>query len=417
MKLQRLRSNFFNGVWLYGSVALLLLGMALNQPALSTLALLLLVTAGASFLWGHQALNRLGYERQLSANRVFRGESLRLTARLINDKWLPLPWIEVEDQVSDRLRVRQQESLPSSRPGVTVLRTLTSAGPFEQVSWSFQIDCPQRGSFPFGPVTIRSGDLFGFFSRREQMASEERVLVYPRVVPLQALGLPARFPFGATRAQQHLLSDPLRTIGIREYRPEDSFRHIHWKASARLQAPQVKVFEPTVTVHLGIFLNITTHEHYWEGVDVEHAETAISAAASLATYGIENQYLVGVYANGVLAGSDQMLRVYPGLGTNQLTAMMEGLARLTTMSASSFPGLLLDEARRFPWGSTIIVITALMTGALSEALASVLRGGQRVLLLRIGEIEVPALEGLTVYTMPEPWFSTDREEQGPSDGI
>ncbi|MBX6341227.1 MAG: DUF58 domain-containing protein, partial [Thermomicrobiaceae bacterium] len=285
-------------------------------------------------------------------------------------------------------------------PGTRILRITTAARWFERVSWTFRIECPERGAFSVGPASLRAGDLFGFYSRRLPLEGQAQVVVYPRVVPLEDLGLPPRHPFGETRVPQHLLTDPSRTVGVREYRPEDSFRFIHWKATARMQEVQVKVFEPTVTVQLGIFLNLDTFERYWEGVDYERAESAIVAAASLAAYGLEQRQLVGIYANGVLHGSDQALRIHPGRGPDQLAAILDGLAKLTPLAVTSFPRLLAQEARRFPWGSTVVVVSALMTGSLASVLADLLAAGHRVVLLRVGAYEVPPLAGLTVHTLP-----------------
>lgn len=396
-----MRSLFFSGVWFYGAAGLLLLGMALRQPALSILAFLTLLTAASSRLWGQHALDHIEYERRLSARRVFPGESVELVTSLTNRKWLPLPWIELEDQVSDRLRVRDQEALPSARPGTTVLRLTTAARPYERISWSFHLDCPHRGAFSIGPSSLRSGDLFGFFTRHEVREKTDQLLVYPRIVPLERLGLPPRQPFGEARAAFHLVPDPARTVGVRDYRPEDAFRFVHWKATARLQEVQVKVFEPAVAVQLGIFLNLDTYERPWEGIDYLRAESAIVAAASLASHGLEEREQVGVYANGVLVGSDQHLRVHPGLGPRQLSAILEGLAKLTPLSATSFVRLLRQETRRFPVGSTLVVISAVMTEALSASLAELLMGRRKVVLLQVGEVEDPELPGLEVHSLPE----------------
>lgn len=397
----RVRSHFFSTIWVYGALTLLLLGMALRQPALSILALLTLLTAGGSWLWSRYSLDNVEYTRKLSAERIFRGESILLTASVINRKWLPLAWLEVEDQISDRVKVRERETLPSSRPGTTLLRITTSVRWFERVSWTFHIDCPERGAFAIGPLSLRSGDIFGFFSRRERVEGRGRIIVYPRIIPLEQLGLPPLHPFGAARVPRHLITDPSRTVGIREYRPEDSFRFIHWKATARLQKMQVKVFEPTVSVQLGVFLSLDTYERYWEGVDYERAESAIVAAGSLAADALDRRYAVGMYANGVLAGSDQTLRIHPGRGPNQLPVILEGLAKLTPLAATNFPRMLREEGRRFPWGSTVVVVSALMTNALVIALAELLAAGHRVVLVRVGEFEPPPLQGLTVHTLPD----------------
>lgn len=410
MEQHRVRSYFFNAIWFYGSGVLLLLGMALRQPALSILAFLTLLTAGSSKLWSRHALDGLTYKRRLSNNRAFRGESITLTTELVNHKWLPLPWIEVEDQVSDRIRLRNQETLPSNRPGTTILRLTTSVRWFERVSWTFKLDCPHRGAFFVGPLSLRSGDLFGFFSEQQRFREVDRILVYPRILPIEDLGLPPRHPLGDSRAVHQLIADPTRTVGVREYRPEDSFRFINWKASAKLQETQVKVFEPTVSLQLGIFLNLDTFERPWEGIDYTRAESAITAAASLASHSIESRYLVGIYANGVMAGSDQSLRIPPSLGPSQLATVLEGLAKLTPLAATNFQRLLHDEASRFPWGSTIVIITSLMTAALRQTIEELLNERHRVILLRVGEFQVPALPNLVVHTLPDNLIGTDSEE-------
>lgn len=401
MEEQRLRGTVFTSGWLYGAGLLLVLGMALREPALSIFALLTLLTAGLSRLWGRHALDGLEYERRLSATRAFPGETVELTTSLTNRKWLPLPWLELEDQVSDRLKVRDQEALPSTRPGTTVLRLTTAARPFERVQWRFQLDCPHRGAFSIGPASLRSGDLFGFFTRQQGWEATDQLLVYPRVVPLERLALPPLQPFGEARASRHPVLDPSRTVGVREYRPDDAFRFVHWKATARLGDVQVKVFEPAVTVQLGLFLNLDSYERPWEGIDYLRVESAIVAAASLARHGLKAREQVGVFANGVLVGSDQHLRVRPALGPNQLQAILEGLAKLTPLASTSFVRLLRLEAPRFVTESTLVVISAVMTASLATELAELLVTRRRVVLLTVGEVSAPELPGLSVYRLPE----------------
>ena len=220
-------------------------------------------------------------------------------------------------------------------------------------------------------------------------------------VALPELGIPPRQAFGADRAPRSLLPDPLRTVGVRDYHPEDSFRHLHWKATARAQQLQVRVFEPTTVTQLGVFLNLDTFQHYWEGLDTVHSEAAITAAASLASHGAGERYAVGVYANGLLAGSDQTLRLAPGLGPAQLTRVLEGLAKLSPFATVDFPHLLQAETLRFPWGSTIVVITALMTPPLAATLASLREAGHRPVLVAVDRLTAPPIRGLTVHHLPD----------------
>jgi uncharacterized protein (DUF58 family) len=394
------RNHFFSPALLYSAGAFLLLGMILGQPAISLLAATVFITAGVSWMWTRYALESLQFERHLSEDRAFRGEQLTATFKLENTGWLPLAWVEIDDHVSDRVRPVDIDLLPADRIGSTTIRHSTPIRWKQRITWRVNIECLERGSHHFGPATIRSGDPFGFFTRQMIIPGEQRFLVYPDIVTLSELKLPPDFPFGSRRVPRHLLTDPIHVIGVRDYAPDDSIRHIHWKASARLQHPQVKIFEPTVDLHAGLFLDLDTFERYWEGMDSVRAESAIITAASAASHLLNQRAMVGLAANAVVSGSDQNLRVPPGRGPRQLDSILEGLARLSPMAVSSFPRLLSTEARRYPTGSTIVVIACLMTEPLEIAMQTVIENGQRLVLVRIGDVRVPRIPGLEIMMVP-----------------
>src|SRR5687767_51102 len=105
----RARSIFFNSVWLWSAGFLILLGPALAERALALLGLLTLVTAGGAWLWARYALSHVVYNRTLEADRIFPGEQVAMRVSLVNRKLLPLAWIDIEDQIPDRLRIVEQE--------------------------------------------------------------------------------------------------------------------------------------------------------------------------------------------------------------------------------------------------------------------------------------------------------------------
>jgi uncharacterized protein (DUF58 family) len=396
-----IRTHFFNAIWLYTAGALLVLGMIIGQPAISLLAAAVFITAGLTWLWTRQALVGLEFDRYLSNTRAFRGETLTVTFKLENTGWLPLAWVEVDEHISDRVRPKQLAGMPSDRIGSTIVRHATPLRWKQRVTWTVELECDERGVHDIGPTSLRSGDPFGFFTRQKLIERMRSFLVYPDVVPLKEMQFPPNFPFGVRRVRQHLLTDPLHTIGVRDYAPDDSIRHMHWKASARLQSPQVKVFEPTVELQTGLFLNLDTFERYWEGMDSVRVESAIITAASIASDLLNKRALVGLSANAVMTGSDQNLRIPPGRGPRQLESILEGLARLSPMAVSNFPRLLTSGARRYPAGSTIVVIACIMTAPLEIALQTLIENAQRVVLVRVGEIPVPNLPRLHVVTVPE----------------
>lgn len=399
-QLSRSRSLFFSTYWLYGSALLVLLGMLLRERAISLLGLLTLCTAGGAWLWSRYSLDNIEYARTLSTDRVFSGDRLTMHVSIVNRKFLPLAWLEIEDEIGDRLRIVGRNVMPSGVPGLALLRITTAVRWYERVTWTIEVECPARGLHPLGPVSLRSGDLFGFFTRRDSIADKVSVTVYPKIADLDEIGIPARHLFGEQRIQRHIITDPSRTIGIRDYRPEDSIRFVHWKATARTQTLQSRVFEPSTTLQFGVFLNLDTFEKYWEGLDFNRAEGAIVTAATIAIRALDAGHAAGMYANGVAGGSDQPLRVRPGRSRNQDEEILTGLAKLSPIASLNFPAILRAETSRFPIGSTIVVVTAMMSSGLAAILDELVREGHHVVVVTIDEVDVPPIRRVTTVEVP-----------------
>jgi hypothetical protein len=149
-------------------------------------------------------------------------------------------------------------------------------------------------------------------------------------------------------------------------------------------------------LQLAIFANLDTFEHYWEGLDVVTAERVIEVAASVASWATGERYAVGMYANGVVAGSDQALRVPPGRGPAQLPRVLEGLAKISPYSTVAFVRSVRAGSVRLPWGSTVVVVTSLLPEGLLAQLTGLMAGGYRVVLVTVGEVDVPLVRGLVV---------------------
>ena len=348
----RARSLFFNGAWIYGSAALLVVGMASGNQALTLLALFVLVTAGLARVWNHFSLTRVSYTRTLSATRALPDDTVTLTLTLVNRKLLPLPWLAIEDELSDGVRVLDREAMPSGTPGPANHPHLHRRPAVRacQLADCAPLPGPRRAQLRAGHAPLRRP--LRLLQQPALGVVEDQLLVYPRVVSLKDLGLPPRRPFGETRVVRHLLTDPTRVVGVRDYRPEDPFRAIHWKATARQGNLQVRVYEPTTMLQFGIFVNLDTFDHYWEGLDIELSEIAIVIAASIADWADQQRYAVGVYAERAHTRVGSGPAGPPGRAAGQLTEILEGLAKVTPYSTLNFARTLRLEAVRFPWGST-----------------------------------------------------------------
>lgn len=386
----------------YGGVVILVIGIAARQITLVSVGLLAVLLFGAAWLWQRFCLTGVEYTRRFSEDHVFWGETVDLTISLVNRKLLPLSWIETDEEYSDKLVFVDRETDAVSGVGLIGLEHATSLRWFERVTWHYQVRCPNRGLFLFEQVSLRSGDIFGLHTRSEDRPLRGRLFVYPRLVPLPELGLPARYPFGEVRSTRQLLEDPTRSAGVRDYRPGDPYKRIHWPATAHRADLQVRVFEQTTTQVLAVFLNIETFLYYWEGIEPERAEWAISVAASLARYADEQRYSFGLYSNASVTESGEAVRILPGRSPHQLIRILESLARLTVLPVQGFVELLRVEGTRLPWGSTLVVVTPIIPDFLEVALLRLKERGHKVVLCALTPKPPPTLPGILTYHLPLP---------------
>jgi len=375
----------FNRAWI--SLALILIPMALffNAPALLVISAFLATTLPIAWWWNRTSLNKVAYERTFGERRAFPGEVVDLSLRVVNQKLLPLGWLQVEDRWSMALPPEDGTLFPSPTGYEGYFRSAFAVRWFERVNRRYRIRCTRRGFYPFGPARLKSGDVFGLFFRERTEAHLDWLIVYPQVLPLETLGFPPKEPLGEVKATWRIFEDPSRAVGVRDHQPQDSFRHVHWKATARRQDLQVKVYEPTTSQHLVIFLNVATFLKHWQGIDPGLLERAISVAASIARYGVEERYLLGLIANGSIPHSDQPIKVLPSRRPDQLARVLEALAAVTSFATASIESLLMTESPRLPWGSTLVVVTAIVTEDLLAALLRLHDVGRRLVLVSLEE--------------------------------
>jgi uncharacterized protein (DUF58 family) len=197
----------------------------------------------------------------------------------------------------------------------------------------------------------------------------------------------------------------MRTVGVREYRPGDSPRRLHWKATARApgQALQVKLFEPTTSHRLHVLLNVSTSEENWswQGYDPEALEAAITTAASVANWGVEHGLLIGLAANAKIFHSTSSVRILPSRDPRQLMHIFEALAKLVPMGSMSTEMLVDIEGRELAYGTTVVMVTSVASQSLVHQLQQLKRRGHRPVLLLITSADEPLapLDGMPAYAI------------------
>jgi uncharacterized protein (DUF58 family) len=400
------------GAWIFITVLLLILAVILKQAPLFIVAALFFLTSGVARMWSRYSLSRLQFERKLSAKRVFWGDSLTLDISISNAKVLPLPWIMVQDEVPRGVTFLKGKLAPSHKSNREVLSNFLSLSWYHKLTRRYPIQCQKRGVFDFGPATISSGDPFGFFRNKLNYAKTDRLLVYPKILPLEDIGIPSRHPFGDLRVKRHLFEDPVLVMTTREYVSGDPMKYIHWKSTARLQRLQSRVFEHTTTIDMALFVDTRSaaDTNYWSIISPDFLETAILTAAAISNHSFKEGYKVGWYANEYYFQSEHLMKLAPSNNPDQLRSILEGLAQIQGIPALTMDKLLIREARQLPWETTIVMITAVPTLELVTALKRFKRAGRRVALVVIGPDSLPGnLEGIQVYRVSEEVYRKNLE--------
>jgi uncharacterized protein (DUF58 family) len=387
--------------WLLIAVLILIISLAMQQVQLALICLLFLLTGSVSRLWNKYCLHRIEYKRRLSSNRVFFGEEVVYEIEITNRKPLPLPWLQIEDELPEKVALLKGKTTSTTEDRV-ILSNIFPVNMYHRVKRRFPMRCLQRGTFIFGPSNIRSGDIFGFFRKEKHIDTLDYLFVYPRLVPLEKLGIASKQFFGDIRLKRHLFTDPVLTAGVRDYIPGDSLKRIHWKSTARLGKLQTRVYEPTTTVDLSIFLDVRTLKAPLWGSIYQLQELGIITAASISHYALEAGFRVGLYVNQITRFSHGTVQVPHSQHPDQMVRILETLAQLHQIETAAIANFVRQEAHNLPWGSTLAVISAQPTDELLGVLLDLKRAGRSVALIKVGGPAPTAGENdLTVYHVPD----------------
>jgi uncharacterized protein (DUF58 family) len=399
------------------AVFVALLSLVLRVPLLFIAGLLIFMMTFVPELWYRFGLRAVYVDRRPAITRAAFGDVVEIGMLLENRKPLPLPWIELADEYPDSLPIARVHVGPSAKPERVVLSSTTALWAYQRLRRRYQVLAAARGAHTFGPLTVRTGDPFGILTREVHTDLLATLLIHPIIAPLEHFGLEPSAPFGEMKSRRRVLEDPLRVAGVRAYAPGDEPRRIHWKATARTGELQSKVYEHSTRHTLAIFLDVRTFTHAHMGYDAALAELAICAAASVARWGVEQRYSVGLFSNGALfsavleeelagatvdgggtAGRSEAervaaeiarysgalrLRVPPSSRPEQVVRILDGLARTLPYHGKPMTQVLAGEQGRLPLGSTVVFIGAesLVDVPLIVALRRVRSNGHSVSLL------------------------------------
>jgi len=327
----------------------------------------LIVVSFAYALW-----NRVGLRLHLAVRgaRTAAGSPAEdLSEHVMRTAPLPAPIFEgdaLEMEVGlETTGAPRGPALAAGRVGGEHLRAATGLVP--RSGWRHPVDLAAMRRGPVGAQAwvVESSDPVGMFRSRRASDDAEVALVLPRFASL------ARRPHA--RELEASVAAPragsgTELFGVREYRPGDSLRRIHWRSSARRGELVVREYEPPGVQTLGIFC------------DPNPADAAVADQIAR---------LAASEAWDCLRGGGRVMLWGPGLAptasaeARSLWAALEWLARYPAVSGQAADAPLVTEA---------VAVTGGASPEVMEALEMVRRrgGNVRAWVVGDGDLDVDA---------------------------
>jgi len=365
--------TLFHGIFIAVFLVLAVFSTIRQWIPLMVFSIFFLVLAGVSWTWSRRAMQHVSCRIELSRNRAFPDESIALFFELTNEKWLPLPWVQIEQAVPCRLATGTLR--PASRYSKERLRWTTAVCGRQRLKWEHQLICRARGDYRLGPLRLRSGDLFGLFPGEMVIQGSESLLVYPRIIPDSRLLIILTEFMGELEAARRFYEDLSRSTGPRDYRYHDPFKRIHWKATAKQGRLQVRQFESSTGLSLLLLLDVQSFCSRRQE-DEETFELAVSIAATVAHELHGARWPVGLMTNSV---SETQIPV--SSDRNQLRFILEALARVRRAPACSLQALFERESSRFYPGTVLVLITQGPSSSLAPMIRDIKRRGYSLFLV------------------------------------
>lgn len=373
-------------IGLGAGVALIVLGAILGAPGLIAVGVIVGLVWFLRTLWTRFGLRGVTYERTLGATRALVGEQIALELTVRNRKLLPLPWLEVEDFVSEGTQFTDRPLEPSDQAGSAILRTTWTLGWFQRVTRRLDIVAERRGIYEFSTIRLRVADLFAPDKVDQEDLVRLRYRVVPRHVPVRAAAPVSQLP-GFARVPRGLFEDAALFAGVRPYQPGDAMRRVHWKATARLQRPVSRRYDPVQERDIVIALDAQTipGQFWMMQFDDELVESLCVAAMSLARNFIASGVACGLSVNAYTQEAiSRSVYIAPSSASSQIAVLADQLADLSRWPSLPFATLLHGLGRRIPPTTSIVALTALDSDDVAYVMRRLARSGRHVQLAALG---------------------------------
>jgi len=154
--------------------------------------------------------------------------------------------IRVSSRADYRITMIIRDEPPDLFVGADSATRSGTIAPGETVTFEYTVRPLRRGDFEFGNLNLRWKGPLGFYTRQAVVEADEPIQVYPNLHEIRKYDLLVRRD---QLTEMGLRNVRLRGEGtafesLRDYTPDDPYRSINWKATARRGKPISTDYEP-----------------------------------------------------------------------------------------------------------------------------------------------------------------------------
>ena len=260
------------------------------------------------------------------------------------------------------------------------------------LTYRYHVMPRRRGHYAFGDLYLRLHGVLGFVARQMRFEATRTVEVYPNIKAVSKYQLLAR---KGALLEMGIRSMPISGRGtsfesLREYQPDDEFRFIDWKATARVGKPITQVHE--VERAQNIILAVDAGRMMTPQLDgIAKLDRAINAALMVAYVAVASGDNVGL----LVFGREVQRYLPPERGRRQLRTILQALHAVEAeMSEPDYPHALKYLAAKTARRSLVVIFTDLFNREASRRLLSAIASLHPRHLPICVTLRDPSIEGL-----------------------
>lgn len=259
-----------------------------------------MLAAAAAVYLGLSAIYTRIWTKKLDADVSFStdssvcGDEIEIVEVISNDKWLPLPFVNVKFQMDRKLEFEGADS-NSSVTDKSYKNDVFSLLFHQRITRRIPVRCRRRGVYCIDSLELVSKGIFMNEVMSCQKHMHRELIVYPKIADAGRIDILSRNVLGDIITRRAMYEDPFEIRGIRDYTTYDSMKLINWKATARTSGLKVNVHDYTSSRKVCIIMNLRS-----DGMIINEAllEESISIVAGLVQKLSSQGVVTGIVSNG-----------------------------------------------------------------------------------------------------------------------